>query len=525
MEFFLPVNYLCNNEPEYYHDDQAANSAMVYQPEVYDFVADLVKSKGARTVVDIGCGNAGKLMAIHADRIVGVDYGANIAACKSKYGDRGIWLEEDFEQIQTGILSKFFGPDCLIVCSDVIEHLVDPTALLNVLRVAFAAGATIVTSTPDRILVRGPTHLGPPPNLAHVREWALVEYKAFLESAGLPCHYIGYTLNNSVDRKLRTILSLHDGMIEQARQKLPEMTANFQKPLAIIAAYNEEDVLEEVVRDWVAQGCNVHLIDNWSSDQTYEIMQHLSSVFPEAVRIERFPESNLEQGEWKEILKRKEAIAAQNPDRWVIHTDADEVRRSMFQDLSLAEAFMVAQAYGANRVSFNLINFRPVASQISDSVQGTLAQMSYFEFGDRPGHFYQAKAWYQGEERVELSSSGGHDAVLSEQRDFPYRFLLKHYPLRSLEHAERKIKIERADRFSKFETQELGWHQHYSHLQLGAGKAWNFENLFLFDDQFWERHGLVMISGLADKIYLESEPRSPANATQYAHMLQQRIWG
>ena len=36
----------------------------------------------------------------------------------------------------------------------------------------------------------------------------------------------------------------------------------------------------------------------------------------------------------------------------------------------------------------------------------------------------EAKAWYQGEERVELSSSGGHDAVLSEQRDFPYRFLL-----------------------------------------------------------------------------------------------------
>ena len=497
MNYFLPEHYISNELPEYYHDDQAGNTALVYQPEVYEFAKSLIESKGIKTVIDIGCGNAGKLMGIAAEKVIGVDYGANIQECKRRYGDRGIWLEENFEQIDARVLNQYFCPECLIVCSDVIEHLVNPTALLNVLRMAFDAGATIVTSTPDRILVRGPDHLGPPPNLAHVREWALVEYKALLESAALPSHFIGYTLNNSIDRKLRTILSLHDGMLERARRRLPELKTLSQRPLAILAAYNEEDILEAVVQDWIAEGCDVYLIDNWSSDGTFEIMQHLSAAFPDRVKIERFPESDPGQGEWKGILQRKEEIAVQYPGRWIIHTDADEIRRSMFQDLTLADALLLAQAYGSNRIAFNLINFRPVETTVSPQAKVIFEQMLYFEFGDRPGHFHQVKAWHQGNEKVELSASGGHNVGVNEPSDFPYRFLLKHYPLRSLEHAQRKIQAERTDRFSKYETQELGWHQHYSHLQLSPDNAWRSECLFSFDHQFWERHGVVIVSGLA----------------------------
>jgi hypothetical protein len=69
---------------------------------------------------------------------------------------------------------------------DVIEHLRRPERLLSKLRFALAAGMPAVLSTPDRVRTNGPDHLGPPPNLEHVRAWALDELAAFLADEGIP---------------------------------------------------------------------------------------------------------------------------------------------------------------------------------------------------------------------------------------------------------------------------------------------------------------------------------------------------
>lgn len=47
---------------------------------------------------------------------------------------------------------------------------------------------------------------------------------------------------------------------------------------------------------------------------------------------------------WHEILVRKEKIAFCQKNRWLIHTDADEVRQSTFQPYNLADSLALVEA-------------------------------------------------------------------------------------------------------------------------------------------------------------------------------------
>jgi SAM-dependent methyltransferase len=72
----------------------------------------------------------------------------------------------------------------LIICADVIEHLVDPDVVLRWIRLFSKPTSRIVLSTPERDLRRGRRSLGPPENLGHVREWNSREFCAYLDSRG-----------------------------------------------------------------------------------------------------------------------------------------------------------------------------------------------------------------------------------------------------------------------------------------------------------------------------------------------------
>jgi hypothetical protein len=84
----------------------------------------------------------------------------------------------------------------------------------------------------------------------------------------------------------------------------------------------------------------------------------------------------------------------------------------------------------------------------------------------RPWDKVQVKCWKRTSARVDLVSSGGHDVLFPDRRVFPLRFLLRHYPIRSQTHGERKIFIERRPRLDVTER-ELGWHIQYDHVEEG----------------------------------------------------------
>ena len=487
-DIFLPADYRPRAVPDYFDDGLSIESSTVFQPEVYPVALHILAGSGRRRLVDVGCGVGRKLAEAPVEARLGLDFGANIARCREVYPHAAEWRECDLSEPVPADLVDSIGPQDVVVCSDVIEHLVDPRPSLGFLRICFERGAAVITSTPERVLVRGADHRGPPPNPAHVCEWALEEYRALLGAYGLPPLYIGLTHNNDCDRLLRTIISLHEPRLQQHFVPAP------RRPLAILSCYNEQDVLDEVIEHWIAQGCDLHILDNWSTDRSWSLLQAAQARFGPHVRCERFPADEPDSGAWREILLRKEEIAAQHVGRWIIHTDADELRRSPFGGFNLADAMHMVERAGWNRISFCVLNHRPVDDRAF--LEGGLATgLPYFEFGNKPGHFIQRKAWVQGGQRVSLAESGGHLAEFADARDCPYQFALHHYPLRSVEHGLRKINRERYGRWAPQELAQ-GWHGHYAELAGDAVLVWDRAALFDAREDFWARHGLSVLTGL-----------------------------
>ena len=76
--FFIKPGYRARTQPEYYadiHDD-----GTIWQPEVYPLAATLAYQYGCRYIIDIGCGRARKLAALHPEfEIIGLDFASNLA--------------------------------------------------------------------------------------------------------------------------------------------------------------------------------------------------------------------------------------------------------------------------------------------------------------------------------------------------------------------------------------------------------------------------------------------------------------
>ena len=155
---------------------------ITWQPEVYPFAAENAERLGCKTIIDLGCGNATKLARLYRQHpdwtFVGVDYGPNLEWCRHNHGF-GIWREADLEREASLCLEDGLIRDSIVVCADVIEHLMNPNPLLGMIHGMLIQGSkAVVLSTPERDLTYGIGHFGPSPNLCHVREWNVEEFRA-----------------------------------------------------------------------------------------------------------------------------------------------------------------------------------------------------------------------------------------------------------------------------------------------------------------------------------------------------------
>lgn len=198
--FEIKTGYTERAEPAYFLDDP---KGVLYQPDVYWYAFGVAVEIRATGVVDVGCGYAPKLAALHDHRpdwrYLGVDHGPNIEHCARAY-DWGEWLTVDLDQPHT-----YDAKGAVIVCADAIEHLVDPAFLLDGIRTSGCVAAVI--STPERDLTWGTEHAGPPPNPCHVREWNLPEFGDYLELAGFRIDHLGLTRSDDAGTGEKTILA------------------------------------------------------------------------------------------------------------------------------------------------------------------------------------------------------------------------------------------------------------------------------------------------------------------------------
>lgn len=236
---------------------------------------------------------------------------------------------------------------------------------------------------------------------------------------------------------------------------------DYRQIVAVISTFNEGDIIYHSLRKLIDMGIGVHLIDNWSTDDSFEQIQPL--IGRGILAYERFPrEGPTPNFSLRQLLRRAEQVCQTSGAEWIIHQDVDEVRCSPWPGVSLREGLERVAREGFNTVDHVVLRFRPIDN--SFPYGGDMERhFKWFSFDRHPVYMQQRKAWRPQGAPFSLAASAGHRVHFGGQRVFPTPFLLKHYPIRSQTHGERKVLRERKPRFDP-EERALGWHVHYDQV-------------------------------------------------------------
>lgn len=175
----INMTYDDNRDTQYWFEKQ--RSSQVFQWQVYEYASRFCNSN--TRVVDVGCGTAFKLVNIIGKitgNIVGIDQLSPIESCNMNY-TIGSFYADNFENPSLDYKEFVTNPD-IIICSDVIEHIVDPDILLNFIKLLATSSTRIIISTPNRDRLRG-TECTESLKPEHVREWNFEEFSCYLQNS------------------------------------------------------------------------------------------------------------------------------------------------------------------------------------------------------------------------------------------------------------------------------------------------------------------------------------------------------
>lgn len=157
-------------------------SARVYQYYVYLHAARrLARQSTLPAVMDVGCGYPWKFARMIrpvAGRQLLVDQ-PSTASMVRELCPGADFLGMDLERIDRELPERFD----LVICADVLEHLVNPDPCVAFIRRHLSASGLAMLSTPERDFLRGPD-CDYCPKREHVREWNSGEFSAYLHSRG-----------------------------------------------------------------------------------------------------------------------------------------------------------------------------------------------------------------------------------------------------------------------------------------------------------------------------------------------------
>ncbi|MBV8859448.1 MAG: hypothetical protein JOZ02_21125 [Acidobacteria bacterium] len=434
-------------------------------PDVYPFAAYLARVLGCRRVVAAGSPAAKDLLALCRQfDIDGLVPAAELESYRRRYGFAN-WVEADFAAGRLSLPDEDELGDAVVVCAGVLEGLDDPAPFLRGLkRWAEVAPACILTDA------------GRSPE----------EFERLLRGEGLAPEFVGLTAGDDLAYEKHAALAVVTNTTPAAPRgvKAPH---DF-RVVAFMAAYNEEDIIVQSIRKWTEQGVRVHVLENWSTDSTHELAQGLGQELP--VTVERFPREGPSRFfEWGAMLERFEALSREIEADWFVRRGADEVLTPPWPGMSYRDGLYLVDRAGFNCVDHTSIEFNPVDDGFEPGTDHE-AYFRHFEFATAPAAFRLKKAWKKVSVPLRMAADGGHDLPFEGQRVYPFKFLLKHYPVRSQRHGERKVFRERKARWNPAERAR-GWHRHYDSVRDGHRFVREESGQLLFDEEGFNRTFLV----------------------------------
>jgi len=184
MEYNI-VNYRINNNPQHHNDENLKDEG---QKEVYEYCKIFMEKNKFNNVIDVGCGSGYKLIKILGDfNTIGIETEPCYSHLNINYPLRR-WLLSGEKEKSFILYDEMTRPD-VVICSDVIEHIINPDILLDYL--LSLNSKFYIISTPCRnILCNHPKFSniykkswnGPPINTCHVREWTIEEFKQYMSN-------------------------------------------------------------------------------------------------------------------------------------------------------------------------------------------------------------------------------------------------------------------------------------------------------------------------------------------------------
>ena len=221
------------------------------------------------------------------------------------------------------------------------------------------------------------------------------------------------------------------------------------RAIAIVATYNEERFIGACLDNLIAQGLDVYLIDNQSTDRTVAIAERYAQRG--LIGIETLPRRGFFS--LQEQCERKETLASTLDADWFIHVDADQIVLPPRSDVSLLQAFADVDAQGYNAVYFHQFAFIPT-HEAPDHDHPQFQQTMRWYYPHESSFPHSLRAWKRQDAPVELTWSGGHRVRFPGLRMCPTPFRYRHYLFLSIAHAARKYAEKR---FDPAEI-EKGWH-------------------------------------------------------------------
>jgi hypothetical protein len=463
-------------------------------PDVYPFAAYLGRQFGCKYIIGVGEAAAEHLIDFHPEfEVIGFVHEVNLQMYRTQY-PFGTWLDLNNPGSRGIPLADHILDRAIIVCPNLIEEFVRPIELLEILKSWLDHAPVCILTAAENQLHGKRTSPGGSPE-THQGGWRLEDLEALLQAQGLNVEFIGLIASDDVTYEKKTILAVMTGDTNSTIRKRAELkTPTDFRVVAFMAAYNEEDIIVQSIKKWTDQGVDVHVLENWSTDATYDLLKELETRLP--VTIERFPAHGPSNHfDWGAMLARIEALSREIKADWFVRRGADEVLMSPWPGVSYRDSLYLLDLAGFNCVDHTAINFYPVDDAFPAGADYE-AYFRHFAFGTNKADFQQRKTWKNYGQPVSMVGSGGHDLPFAGRRIFPFKFLLKHYPVRSQKHGEKKIFGERKARWNP-EERAKGWHDHYDAIEEDHAFVHSPSALQAFEEaQFNKSYLVERLSGI-----------------------------
>jgi len=399
---------------------------------VYLLAAHLVRRLGATHAVDVGCTRPKELAKLHptAD-VVGLGIDVDLRSARFDYRF-GRWLDWDPTSTVLDAVEPDIAVDTVVVAG-IDRRRAAENVLVNVRRLLDYAPAALVTATDGM---------------------STSELASILETRGMRVDFVGCVGAGGTSGRITAPVAVVGNNGRPGFEHAPPG----YRVIAMMAMYNEEDIIVPSLSGLIDQGAEVYLLDNWSTDRSVELAERF--LGRGVIAIERIPKDGpSDTFPYVSILARKAELSSQLEADWFLHVDADEVRRSPWPGVSLRDALYHVDRSGFNAVDHTVLRFVPVDNGYTAGSDFE-AYFRHFRFTFQRD--FQVKMWRNDGRPVALGS--GHRAAFAGRRTFPYNFVYKHYPIRSQGHGERKIFAERQTRMDAREL-AAGWHGHYGRFR------------------------------------------------------------